>query len=149
MDQKDALRGSAPAKIDDKGRLKVPSIFRAFMEANGPEAFVTSVTGACVLIYPMTVWLDKERKLQAAPSSDPAVIRYKRAINYYGQTAEVDKQDRLLIHPRLRDKAQVDGDVEVLGITDHLEIWNRERFEATQLEPVSDDDMRAVAKYGV
>ncbi len=148
MDQKDALRGNSPAKIDDKGRLKVPSLFRAFIEANGPEAFVTSISGTCVLIYPMSVWLDKERKLEAAPSTDPAVIRYKRAVNYYGQTAEIDKQARVLIHPLLRERAQMNGEVVVLALSDHLEIWNRERFEA-QFEPVSDEDLRGVAKYGI
>jgi MraZ protein len=148
VDQKGALRGNSPAKIDDKGRLKVPSLFRDFMDANGPEAFVTSITGACVLIYPMAVWVEKERKLAAAPSTLPARNRFLRAVNYFGQTAEIDKQARVLIHPLLRESAQMNGEVEVLGQYDHLEIWNHERFVAER-EPVSVDDLQVLAQYGI
>ena len=58
------LRGNAPARIDDKGRLKVPTAFRAVIqEEHGRELFVTSLTGESVRIYPMPVWLEIEQKL--------------------------------------------------------------------------------------
>src|SRR5262245_30879115 len=51
------LRGNAPAKIDDKGRLKIPNGFRALVQRTyGSEIFVTSLTGDSVRIYPMPVW---------------------------------------------------------------------------------------------
>ena len=60
------LRGNHPARIDEKGRLKVPNGFRALVESQyGPELFVTSVTGEHVKLYPMAVWLEIERKLAA------------------------------------------------------------------------------------
>ena len=63
------MRGSAPARIDDKGRLKIPGLFRPdIQERHGPDVFVTSLTGECVRIYPMPAWLDLERKLSAMPS---------------------------------------------------------------------------------
>ena len=53
------LRGNHPARIDDKGRLKVPNGFRTFVESQyGPELFATSVTGDYVRRYPMAVWLE-------------------------------------------------------------------------------------------
>ena len=67
------LRGNAPAKIDDKGRLKVPNAFRAVIqEDHGPDLFVTSLTGESVRIYPMPVWLEIEKRLAQVPSTHPA-----------------------------------------------------------------------------
>ena len=52
------LRGNYAAKIDDKGRLKIPNAFRGLIEGtHGKELFVTSITGEYVRIYPMPVWL--------------------------------------------------------------------------------------------
>ena len=51
------FRGNAPARIDDKGRLKVPNAFRTLVQGkHGLELFLTSVTGECVRIYPMPAW---------------------------------------------------------------------------------------------
>ena len=67
------LRGSAAARIDDKGRLKVPTIFRGVIQdQQGPDVFVTSLTGECVRIYPMPVWLEIEQKLSQMPGNHPA-----------------------------------------------------------------------------
>ena len=64
------LRGSAPARIDEKSRLKVPNAFRTLIEAKyGRELFVTSLTGEYVRLYPMPVWLDSEQRLGAMPST--------------------------------------------------------------------------------
>ena len=73
------LRGNHPARIDDKGRLKIPNGFRALVDAQyGPELFVTSVTGDYVRVYPMAVWLEIERKLASVPSANPAKQRFLR-----------------------------------------------------------------------
>ena len=70
------LRGNAPAKIDDKGRLKVPNAFRAVIQKDhGPDVFVTSLTGQSVRIYPMPVWVELEKRLGQVPSTNPARSR--------------------------------------------------------------------------
>ena len=145
------LRGNSPAKIDDKGRLKVPNAFRAVIqEEHGREVFVTSLTGDSVRIYPMPVWQDIERKLAAAPSTHPARLKFLDRVNFFGQVAELDPQGRVLIQTRVRDSALMTGEVDVLGKYDFLEVWNHDRFLAKLLrEPFSDDDARALADYGI
>ena len=145
------LRGNSPAKIDDKGRLKVPSSFRAFIEEQyGTELYVTSVAGDSVRIYPMAVWNEIERKLAAVPSTLPARSRFFDRVNYYGQAAELDKQGRVLIHPRLRESADMTGEVDVFGQYNYLEVWNHERFVAKLVrEPFTDDDARVLADHGI
>ena len=150
MDSKN-LRGRAQAKIDDKGRLKIPNVFRAVIQQeHGPEVFVTSLTGDSVRVYPMPVWLEVERKLALAPSTHPARLKFLDRVNYFGQVAEIDTQGRLRIQPHLRDSALMSGEVDVLGKYDYLEVWNHDRFHAKILrEPFTDDDARALADSGV
>jgi MraZ protein len=145
------LRGSAPARIDDKGRLKVPTIFRTVIhDQQGPDVFVTSLTGECVRIYPMSVWLDVERKLLEGSRNHPARLRFLDRVNYYGQSSELDVQGRIVIPPSLRDSATIVGDVRVFGRIDYLEVWNEERFaQKLHREPWTDDDGRSLAELGI
>jgi MraZ protein len=145
------LRGNYAAKIDDKGRLKIPNAFRGLVEGqHGAELFVTSLTGESVRIYPMPVWMALEEKLARIPTTHPARIKFFDRVNYYGQGADFDTQGRVLIHPRLRESAGMNGEVDVFGQYDYLEVWNHERFVAKlQREPYTDDDARALADFGI
>jgi MraZ protein len=148
---KAVLRGNYTAKIDDKGRLKIPNAFRALVQGqHGADLFVTSLTGESVHIYPMPVWMAREEKLARMPASHPARIKFLDRVNYYGQPAEFDTQGRVLIHPRLRESAGMNGEVAVFGQYDYLEVWNHERFVAKlQREPYTETDARALSEFGI
>jgi MraZ protein len=145
------LRGNHAARIDEKGRLKIPNAFRALIEkAHGSELFVTSLTGESVRVYPMPVWLALEERLARAPSTHPSRTRFLDRVNYYGQSGEIDAQGRVVIHPRLRDSAGMAGEVDVLGAVDRLEVWNHERLVARmQNDPFTDEDARALSEFGI
>jgi MraZ protein len=145
------LRGSSLAKLDEKGRLKLPATFRAVLEPKyGTDFFVTSLQGASVRIYPMDVWLRVEERMGRASSLNPAVMRLKNAVNYFGQATPMDAQGRILVHPLLRDRADVRGEVVVLGQQDFLEVWNRAAFEQRlQAEPLTDSDLAALSDLGI
>jgi MraZ protein len=145
------FRGNAPARIDDKGRLKVPNAFRSLLESKyGKELFLTSLTGEYVRIYPMPVWLETEEKLGQMPSTHPARARFLDRINYFGQVSELDAQGRVIIPIRLRDAATMSGDVDVLGQYNWLDVWNHDRFlTKLQREAYTDDDARALSEFGV
>jgi MraZ protein len=146
------LRGNHPARIDDKGRLKVPNGFRSFVEAQwGQELFVTSVTGEFVRLYPMAVWLEIERRLAAVPSTHPSKQRFLDRVNFFGQVAAMDRQGRIVIPPLLRESAAMAGDVSVLGLQNHLAVWNQRRLSERlfKKEPFTDEDGRLLAEYGI
>jgi len=145
------LRGNYAARIDDKGRLKVPNAFRSLVETkHGKELFVTSLTGEYVRIYPMPVWLELEEKLARMPSTHPARLKFLDRVNYFGQTAEFDTQGRVVIPSRLRESAGMTGNVDVFGQVAYLDVWNHERFAAKlQRDPYTDDDARALSDFGV
>lgn len=145
------LRGSAPAKIDDKGRLKVPTPFRTFMEAQwGSEVFATSVQGDSALIYPLPVWEEIERRLATKPSTHRSKMKYLERVAYFGAQAKLDAQGRIVVPQILRDSAEILGEVVVNGNLDHLVVWNRERFEdKLAREPFTEDDFRALSDLDI
>ena len=145
------LRGNHTAKIDDKGRLKIPNAFRALVEdEHGSAVYVTSLTGGSVRIYPLPVWLALEERLSRAPSINPARNRFLDRVNYFGQVSEFDTQGRVLIPARLRESAGMAGEVDVLGQLTYLEVWNHERFlEKLTREPFTDVDANALAEFGI
>ncbi len=145
------LRGNSPAKLDAKGRLKIPTAFRKYLEEKfGREFFVTSTDGEYVRVYPMPVLAEIEKKLGSIPTMTPAVERFKEAINYYGQHATMDDQGRILIHPLLRKTSGIDGDVAVLGKLSWLDVWNREKIESIRKgQPLTDEDRQILASFGI
>jgi MraZ protein len=146
-----SFRGSASTRIDEKGRIKIPTIFRAILHArSGPDVYVTSVTGDSVLIYPIQAWHELEERLDKAPSQDPSVLKFKDRISYYGQVGELDPQGRVVIAPHLRQRAAIEGEVRVFGKGKFLEVWNEQRFaEKLVREPWTDDDGRLLSEHGV
>jgi MraZ protein len=145
------FRGSAPTKIDDKGRLKVPTDFRRFIEERyGPDLFVTSILGDSALLYPLPVWEEIEGRLQAMPSTDRTKARFLERVSYFGQQVSMDQQGRILLPQILRESAGMNGDVVVSAQIDHLVVWNRDRFVARLDEqPFTEDDFRALAERGI
>jgi MraZ protein len=145
------LRGNHPARVDEKGRLKIPSGFFDLIETNyGSDVFVTSVSGDNARIYPMNVWAEVERKLGAMPDSHPAKMKFLNRVHFFGQAALLDRQGRLVIPALLRESAQMKGNVAVLGKFNFLEVWNQEYFlEKLNREPMTDDDQRALSDFGI
>ena len=142
------LRGNATATIDDKGRLKIPSSFRAFIDASwGSDFYVTSLSGESGLIYPLPVWQEIEERLAKLPSFDPTKKKFLDRTNYYGQLASADKSGRILIPALLRESAEMTGEVAVLGSLNFLEVWNHKRFiDRMKTQQFTDDDY---AKLGI
>jgi len=146
------FRGSSATKIDDKGRLKIPTDFRRILEERfgQQDLFVTSLKGDSALLYPLPVWEEIEERLRGVPSTDRAKAKYLARVSYYGQQVKVDVQGRLLIPQILRESAGMTGDVVVTGELDHLVVWNHERFlRLLEEEPLTDEDFRALTQYGI
>jgi MraZ protein len=145
------LRGNSPATVDNKGRIKIPNEFRRYIEEKyGRECFVTSLDGQFARVYPMPVWLGIEEKIGAQPTMNPAITRFKETVNYYGQSASLDGQGRLLIHPLLRHSSGINGAVAVIGYLTFLDIWNREKFEALlKANPITTEDMQLLSSFGI
>jgi MraZ protein len=147
------LRGSYAASIDEKGRMRIPAVFKRYLEENyagATDFYVTSITGESALIYPMREWETIEAKLALLPSQEPTRNKFLARTNYYGQVQSLDAQGRILIHPLLRGKAGLLGEVTVFGSLTYLEVWSAESFRAVRLnEPWTDEDAEQLARLGI
>ena len=124
------FRGSHEAKIDEKGRLKLPSAFKALMDAASvTQFFVTSTNGKWAEIWPLPEWEKVEARLAKHSALDDAVEEFMNLVNYYGQQVEMDNQGRILLPQILRGKAKLDAEVKVMGQIKFLAVHNREAFE--------------------
>ena len=145
------LRGNAPATVDEKGRLKIPSGFRAYIEESwGSDFYVTSLSGESVLIYPLPIWQEIEERLAKLPSLNPTKKKFLDRTNFYGQVTAADKSGRILIPTLLRESAQMSAEVAVLGYLDRLEVWNHKRFvDRMKADEFTSEDQETLSKLGI
>lgn len=147
------LRGSYTARMDEKGRLKIPASFKRYLDEKygRPDFYVTSPNGECARIYPIQEWEEIENRLALLPTMDPARRKFLDRANYYGQMQQVDAQGRILIHTLLRSAGELLGEVTVFGYLTYLEVWSADRFRRLRLEeqPYTDEDAEAIAQLGI
>lgn len=145
------LMGHSPAKIDEKGRLKVPAGFRKIIEERyGSECFITSMDGERALVYPLAVWFEFQSRLAKVPSTSQAKAKLLERVNYFGQVSSIDGQGRVLVPQVLRDVAGISDDVVVLGSQDHLIVWNEQRIQKRLTDqPLTPDDFKELELHGV
>jgi MraZ protein len=144
------LRGNIPAKVDEKGRLKIPAAFLEELKGYGEQFYVTSETGETARIYPMKVWEEIEAKLSRLSSHNRTKEKFLTWTNYYGQQVEIDGQGRILIPPVLREAALMKGDVDVNGNLIYLEVRNHMRsLENLKKSQLTEDDWKTLDELGI
>lgn len=145
------LRGNYQARVDEKGRLKIPAAFLEVLNENyAGEFFVTSLNGEFVRMWPLEEWSQIEARLARVSSTNRAKKKFLNRVNYYGQQVKVDKQGRLLIPALLRESAGMRGEVDVLGSLTYLDVWNHQRFlEEIKKNPVTPEDEKILDELGV
>jgi MraZ protein len=124
------FRGNHPAKVDEKGRLKLPAAFKQLVEVqNVTQFYVTSVDGQSAQIWPLPEWEKQEGLLAESSTLDDAVDKYLNVTSYYGQQVEMDNQARILLPQILRESAKLDAEVAVRGKLHFLEVHNLKMLE--------------------
>ena len=126
--------------IDAKGRLIIPSKFR---EALGDTFVVTKGLDGCLFVYDNTEWTAFEEKLKSLPITNKDARKFTRFFLAGAAEVEVDKQGRILVPNVLREFAELNKDVVLIGVASRIEIWSKERFEGI----ASYDDMDEIAEH--
>ena len=145
----EVLIGNYTARFDASGRIKIPEKFREAIQASyGKDLFVTSLTDESVQIYPLSVWLEMTGvTAEGAIHLRPDVRKFMLRVNRNGSRHELDSKGRVLINQALRDKARLREEVEVIGLSNHLEVWNKEALDGILEEkPLSDADFENIAR---
>jgi len=143
------LIGSYRAKLDKSGRLKIPEKFRtAIEERYGSDFFVTSLEESTIKVFPLPVWLAMTGSTENDNLYlDPDIEDYMRRANTFGVQCELDAKGRVLISPDLRTMAGLDAEVVVIGLNNHLEVWDTRRLDdKLQKKPLTRDDFKKIAE---
>src|SRR5579863_8063190 len=144
------LRGNIPARVDEKGRLKIPAASLEELKGYGEQFYVTSETGDYARIFPMKILEELEGKLARLSSHNRTKQKFLTWTNYYGQAVEVDGQGRILIPPVLREAARMKGDVDVNGNLTYLEVRNHARsLENLKKSQLTDEDWKTLDDLGI
>jgi MraZ protein len=144
------LRGNYPAKVDEKGRLKIPAMFLEGLKEFGNQFYITSPDGQSARIYPIKVWTQIEEKLAGVSSQNRAKRKFLMRTSYYGQSAELDAQGRVLLPAVLRESAQTKGEVDVFGQLNYLEVMNHARvLDELKNSPYTEEDFKALDDLGI
>ena len=145
------FRGNHPARVDEKGRLKVPAEFkRVIDEKYGNQFYITSLDGKVAQVYPFEDWERIEQKLASLSTYNPTKKKFLDRVSYYGQQVEMDGQGRLLMPQLLRETAHIKGEVAVMGTLTYLEVRNLEALrKEIEENPITDEDTRTLGELGI
>ena len=126
--------GNIEAKSDTKGRAFLPAVFRKVLQASGEENLVLrkDVFQKCLVIYPESVW--NERLDQLKQQLRPWKQSHQQMFRQFVSEAEVvtlDGNGRFLISKRLQKIAEIDQDIQFIGMDDTIEIWSPTNLEKT------------------
>jgi MraZ protein len=144
------FRGNNPARVDEKGRLKVPADFKRLIdEKYSAEFYITSRDGRVAEIYPVEEWRRIEEKLAKLSNFNPSKKKFLNKVNYYGQMVEMDAQGRLLMPQILREAAGIRGDVAVYGNLTYLEVRNLEVSKQLAEEQFTTEDEKTLDELGI
>ncbi len=138
------FRGRHEHGIDTKGRLSIPSKFREILSASFDERLIITNFDGCLWAFPVAEWQKIEEKVASLPQFKEEVKAFQRVFISAAVEAPIDKSGRILIPPTLRDYAGILKDVVLVGMTNRIEIWSRERWTQTfdtsvkRLEMMSD-----------
>lgn len=132
------FRGINAITLDSKGRLAIPTRYRISL---GTEVVLTIDTEEnCLLLYPSEQWQKIEDKLQCLPSFNTQARRIQRLLIGHATDLEMDASGRLLLPQLLRDYAQIDKKVVMIGQGNKFELWHEELWQLRRAHWLAEDD---------
>lgn len=139
------FRGVNTLNLDAKGRMAMPSRYRdELSEKSDGKLIVTVDRDHCLLLYPLPEWEEIERKLVRLPSLNKQARRMQRLLIGHATDCDLDNNGRLLLPPPLREFAELEKRIVLIGQGNKFEIWDEDRWNAKRddwLKESDDDDL--------
>jgi MraZ protein len=143
------FRGHFRHTIDPKGRLSIPSKFREGLREAGSDRLVIAPNGSSLDVYPEDKWRELEERVAALPKLDPDRRQYQHVYLSAGLDVVLDPHGRVQILQDYRERSGLAKNVVIIGMMDHFEIWDEDRWAIYQREhagPLDDLRERLAAK---
>lgn len=137
------FRGLTSINMDPKGRMALPTRYRDAVldRCNGQLIATIDTEEKCLLLYPLPDWQEIERKIEALPSFNKAARRVQRLLIGHATEVEFDSAGRIMIPQLLRDYANIDKRVMLVGQGKKFEIWSEDEWNAKRDEWLSEDSL--------
>ena len=120
--------GEFEYKVDEKGRVPIPPKFRSELKEG---VILTSGVEKCITAYAVSEWKKVAATLTTNGSVTPSKLRrLKRAIFAAAFSLNIDGQGRIALPAQLRQHAEIEEEVVIVGANDYLELWNKEQWES-------------------
>lgn len=136
------FRGISNLSLDAKGRFAVPTRYREplAVQCAGELIVTVSADAPCLAIYPLPVWLEIERQLDALPGTNRKAIRIKRQLIGHATEVTLDASGRLLVPPELRDYASLNKGAVLVGQGKKFELWDEAAWREAMYSKDGDED---------
>jgi len=134
------FRGSSTHTIDSKGRIIIPARFRDVIKLGNSNSLIVSRLDRCLVAYPVEQWHKVESKILSLVEKSDTIRRFRRVFIGGASECVCDKQERILIPPLLRQYAELEKEISLVGVLTHFEIWNREKWDKENMD--MDKDMK-------
>ena len=134
------FRGSSFHTIDAKGRVIIPARFRDVIRADGADGLMISRMDSCLVGFTFNEWRNIESKILAMAEKNDNMRRFRRVFIGGSFECSCDKQDRILVPPNLRQYAELEKEIVLVGVLDHFEIWSRDNYDKETM--VLEKDMK-------
>jgi MraZ protein len=122
--------GEYRCKIDEKGRLVIPSRMRSFFSDNsGGAVYVTRGLERCLFLYPAAQWNAQTEKLKSLPFTKGDPRAFTRLFFSGAFESKIDRQGRIALPQNLFPYADLKNDAVVIGVGDRAEIWSGKGWE--------------------
>ena len=147
------FRGSSHHNLDAKGRIIIPARFRDYIKSDGRNGVMISTMDSCLFAYPFAEWHKIENKILSLAETSEYMRQFRRVFVGGAHECLCDKQDRILIHPTLREQAGLEKEITLVGVLSYFEIWSREKLEQQKMvlqENMQKEELRnEIAKLGI
>jgi len=127
--EKSYFRGQSVARLDAKGRLRVPTKFREVLQHRQSDSVIITWLDKCLVVYPIDYWQQIEAKVLGFSQIQPQHRAFVRQFISGAEECPFDGQGRVLIPPLLREKAQLGQEVLLAGLLTSFEIWNKDAWD--------------------
>jgi len=146
-------RGSSFHTIDSKGRIIIPARFRDVIKADGSYGVMLSRMDGGLMAYTYDGWRKIENRILSLAEKSESMRRFRRVFIGGSFDCPCDKQDRILIPQNLREYAEFEKDIVIVGVLDHFEIWSRDSWNKENMyleKDMKKEDVRnEIAKLGL
>jgi MraZ protein len=139
------LSGHTSINLDAKGRLAIPTRYRAYLdEVAGGKICATVHPDICLMLYPLNEWGPVQRRVMKLSNMEPKARDLQRLIIGYASDLEMDGNGRLLLPPSLRDFAHLEKKVVLIAVGNKCELWDEQRWSDRQNTWVAGDDSQGI-----